>query len=248
MRLAPEPPLELNVEIVRLAKGGGSLSGDTCSHVELGGGKTALLLSDGMGSGDRASMESRATVGMLEKMMRAGFDRTFAVRTINSVLLLRSTEEMFATLDLAVVDQFSGELEFLKVGSSPTFIKRGRDVEIVRSDSLPIGILSEIHLRANTRHLAAGEVLVMMTDGILDALPDRADKEEWIARLLRRVESTEPKELVRLLVDRAKQVAEGVIDDDMTVIVARLEERRPRGDESDWMSVDEYADATSEAS
>ncbi len=245
VRLAPEHPFELDVKIARLAKGGGSLSGDTCSHVQLGGGKTALMLSDGMGSGDRASTESRATVGMLEKMMRAGFDRSFAVRTINSVLLLRSTEEMFATLDLAVIDEFSGELEFLKVGSAPTFIKRERDVEIVRSDSLPIGILSEIDLRANTRSLASGDVLVMMTDGILDALPDRADKEEWIARLLRRVESTDPKELVRLLVDRAKQVAEGEIDDDMTVIVARLQERRARADETDWLSVDEYADATS---
>jgi len=142
-----------------------------------------------------------------------------------SVLLLRSTDEIFATLDLAVVDQFTGEVEFLKVGSSPTFIKRGRDVEIVRSQSLPVGILNEIKLSTNRRRLGAGDVVVMMTDGILDALPDQADKEEWIARMLRRVETTEPVELVRLLVDRAKQAAGGSVDDDMTVVVVRLEEK-----------------------
>ena len=225
VRLAPEPPFVLRVEEARLAKGGGVVCGDSSARVDVGGGKVAVLLSDGMGTGGRAELESRATVGMIAKMIRAGFDRTFALHTVNSVLLLRSTDEVFATVDLAVVDQFTGEVEFLKLGSAPTFVKRGREVEVIRSDSLPVGILSEIELRERTVRLDEGDVLVMMTDGILDALPRQAEKEEWIARLLRRVETNDPSELVGLLVERARQAAGGAVRDDMTVIVARLDAR-----------------------
>lgn len=225
VELIPEPPYTLHVEMATIAKGESTVSGDSFSEVELGGGKVGLVLSDGMGAGDRAALESQATVGMLEKMLRAGFDRAFAAHTVNAVLLMRSVDEMFATVDLAVVDTFTGEVEFLKVGSSPTFVKRGREVEIVQSESLPAGILSEIDVYAKGQALREGDVLVMMTDGILDALPHRFDKEEWIARMLRRVESQNPKELVHLLVDRAKQAAGGEVNDDMTVLVARLQQR-----------------------
>lgn len=224
--LTPEPLYELKVEVARLAKDGSSVSGDSYCQVELGGGRVALMLSDGMGVGDRAAIESQATVGLFEKMLRAGFDYTFAAHTVNAALLLRSPEEMFATVDLAIVDLFSGDVEFLKVGSSPTFIKRDHEVEVVRSNSLPVGILNEIDVAANVRVMEPGDVLVMMTDGILDSLPDRADKEEWIARMLRREETQDPAQLVQLLVERAKQAAGGKIRDDVTLMVARLVRRK----------------------
>lgn len=226
VRLAPVPPYELKVEMARLAKDGSTVCGDAAVRVDLGGGRLALMLSDGMGVGSRAAIESQAAVGLFEKMLRAGFDHTFAAHTVNAALLLRSTDEMFATVDLAVIDLFSGKVEFLKVGSSPTFIKREQSVDVVRSESLPAGILTEIDVRAHTRVLEPGDVLVMMTDGILEALPGHTDKEEWIARMLRREETLEPAELVALLVERAKQAAGGAVRDDMTVMVARLVRRR----------------------
>lgn len=228
VHLIPVPPFELHVEMARLAKDGGQVSGDSFSQLDLGGGRVALMLSDGMGVGDRAAIESRAAVGLFEKMLRAGFDHTFAAHTVNAALLLRSTEEMFATVDLAIVDLFTGHVEFLKVGSSPTFIKREQRVEVVRSESLPVGILSNIDVDANARVLEPGDSLVMMTDGILDTLPDRWDKEEWIARMLRREETRDPAELVKLLIDRATQAAGGEIRDDMTLLVARFVRRKSK--------------------
>lgn len=227
VRLVPVPPFELEIEVAHFARGVEEVSGDTYSQIELGGGKVALVLSDGMGVGSRAALESRATVGMLEKMIRAGFDKSFAAQTVNAVLLMRSSEEMFATVDVAIVDRFTGEVEFLKVGSSPTFIKRRGSVEVIRSESLPVGILSEIEVFSSVRTLQAGDIVVMMTDGILDALPKRQDKEEWIARLLRRQDCGELRELVELLVERATQAAGGEVNDDVTVLAARLSRRKP---------------------
>jgi hypothetical protein len=221
IRLLPERPYELIVRGATLAKELGGVSGDTYAKAELADGKVALLLSDGMGVGPRAALESRATVTMLQRLISVGFDREFAVQTVNSVMLLRSFEETYATLDLAVIDLFSGELEFLKIASAPSFIRRKRNVEVIRSNSLPVGILSDIKVPTQRSQLHAEDILVMVTDGVLDALPERLDPEEWLARYIRRDTGDDAMGLAEGLLTLSGEKA-GDIRDDMTVVVAKL--------------------------
>ena len=131
IRLLPERPFELIVRGATVPREPGAVSGDTYAKAELADGKVALLLSDGMGVGPRAALESKATVTMLQRLISVGFDREFAVQTVNSVMLLRSMEETYATLDLAVIDLFTGELEFLKIASAPSFLRRENRVDII---------------------------------------------------------------------------------------------------------------------
>lgn len=225
IRLVPIPPYELHVEAIHLAKGGKHVSGDCFAQLDLGEGKIALIISDGMGVGPQAAVESHATIRLLEKMIKAGFDRTFAAETVNAALLMRSQAESFATLDLAIVNTFSGETEFLKGGSSPSFIKRRNGVDVVRSDSLPVGILEDIEVQSHIRFLSPDDVLIMATDGVFDLLPHHTDKEEWMVRLLKGEETREPKELAHTVIERASHFTGGEIHDDLTVLVARLVRR-----------------------
>lgn len=224
LRLLPERPYELIVRGATLAKEPGGISGDTYAKAELADGKVALLLSDGMGVGPRAALESRATVTMLQRLISVGFDREFAVQTVNSVMLLRSLEETYATLDLAVIDLFSGELEFLKIASAPSFIRHNREIEVIRSNSLPVGILSDIKVPTQRSQLHPGDILVMATDGVLDALPERLDAEEWLARYIRRDPGDDAMGLAESLLTLSGEKA-GEIRDDMTVVVAKLVRR-----------------------
>src|SRR5690606_2616617 len=132
------------------------------------GGRLALVLSDGMGAGEKAAAESRTVVGLLQRLLEAGFDQQFAVRMVNSVLLLRSPEETFATIDMAIVDLAGRRAEFLKIGAPPTFIKRGDHVISVRGASLPAGILQQVEADVQCRRVQAGDAIVMMTDGLID--------------------------------------------------------------------------------
>jgi stage II sporulation protein E len=84
--------------------------------------------------------ESQAAVRLLENLLNSGFDRDVTLRTINSVLQLKSSTDTFATLDMLMIDLFTAEVDFIKVGSAPSFIRRGRRVGVVTSNSLPIGI------------------------------------------------------------------------------------------------------------
>lgn len=211
-----------------LAKREGAVNGDTCFVTELEQGKTLLMLSDGMGSGSKAAGESRMAVQFLTRFMLAGYDVNTAVKTVNSLLLLRMPEENFATVDMAVVDSFSGESEFLKICAAPSFIKRVREVTTVQAGSLPIGILNQVDIEPIKRLLVAGDTLVMVSDGVSEAGKQGGNKENWIANFLRcQPEYYGPQELADRLLKEALRLNGNTAFDDMTVLVSRIVEKQP---------------------
>ena len=90
--------------VAHAAKDGGLISGDSYSTIELGGGKYAIAISDGMGNGERAHIESQETLQLLQKILQSGIEEKVAIKSVNSVLSLRTTDEIFSTLDLAMID------------------------------------------------------------------------------------------------------------------------------------------------
>lgn len=196
------------------------VSGDSYSFSHLGEGKYMLALSDGMGSGQRAAMESSTTISLLEKFMEAGFERNTAIKAINSVLVLKSSEESFTTIDMGLIDLYSGIGEFIKIGSAPTFIKSGREVEVIKSTSLPVGILDEIDIESQIVEFRNGDMIVMVSDGIADANDEL--KERWVIKALKEFESGNPKDVADYLVNKARSQYKDRDMDDMTVIVSKI--------------------------
>ena len=130
-----------------------------------------LALSDGMGFGARAAEESSAVISLMENFMEAGFDQNITIKTINSILMLRSRDEMFATADLCVIDLVGGQAEFIKIGGVPSFIRRDRQVDIIRQPAQPKGILEEVQMENITVPVQDEDMIVMVTDGIWMHLP-----------------------------------------------------------------------------
>lgn len=228
LKLTTQERFYLLSGITTAAKDPSGVSGDTYAIVPLRQGKIAVLLSDGMGIGSKAAQQSATTVHLLQQLMAVGFDLDVTVKTVNSLLLLLHTpEETFATVDLVVIDLHNGEADFVKIGSAPSFIKRVREVSTVRSTSLPLGILHQIEIESTRRQLVAGDLIIMVTDGILDAEKKNVEKEEWVAKLLRRIANENPREVADIILRQAKKATNGEITDDMTVLVLRLEEKLP---------------------
>lgn len=230
VRFMPEPTYDVEMEMIGRAKPGQPVCGDAHSTMRMADGRMAIILSDGMGAGPKAAVESQAAVSLLERMLHAGFDRAFAVRTINSTLLLRSPQERFATIDLAIIDVYKGEVEFVKIGSCPSYMKRarGRDVDVVRSESLPVGILSSVEVEPRTYRLSHGDLLIMVTDGVLDARKTLSNKEGWIYQALRRLETNDPRKIAEQLLAKCVLPGESGPSDDCTVVVARLIKKSER--------------------
>ncbi len=228
MCLGSAKNFELDIGVAGAAKGGKLLSGDSFKTMELGNGKMALAISDGMGNGERAYLESQSALDMLQQLLKSGIDEKLSIKTVNSVLALRSTDEMFATVDLALIDLQTAHTRFVKIGSTPSFIKRGADVFTVTANNLPAGILDEIEVDIVSRTLKPGDLLVMMSDGIYEAPRHIENRQMWMKRLISEMATDDPQEVADLLLERVIRQHSGNIVDDMTVLVARIDRFVPQ--------------------
>lgn len=219
---------EIVTGVAGTAKGGDLLSGDSFSAMELGNGTFAVAISDGMGNGERARQESSTALNILEQLLQSGMDETIAIKSVNSILMLRSPDEVYATVDMALIDEYTAKTTFMKIGSSPSFIKRGNEVIPVSASNLPIGIIQEIDIDLVTVQLHPGDTLIMMTDGIYDAPGYAVNKELWMKRLILEIKAEEPQEMADHLLEAVIRYQKNVIHDDMTVVVAKVEHVRPQ--------------------
>lgn len=213
---------EVETAAAALPKDGGTLSGDTVSVTRLPGGKVALLLSDGMGSGREAALESNMAVRFLERLLKEGFSVEAAVSTVNSLLLVKQRDESFATVDMVLIDSCTGEAEFLKIGSAPSYIKRVKEVTSIQSSSVPMGIFEQVDLKPIRIQLAAEDLIVLISDGVLDASRRSLEREDWVTTSLRQMNLREPRKIANELLAQARRRTGQLIIDDLTVLVAKL--------------------------
>ncbi|WP_157843070.1 stage II sporulation protein E [Bacillus sp. FJAT-44742] len=218
--------------IATVAKGGTWVSGDSHSAVDIGSGKFAVAISDGMGNGKRAHEESKATLQLLQTILQSGMDETVAIKSINSILSLRTNEEMFSTLDLAMIDLQDADAKFLKVGSIPSFVKRGSKVFQIEAGNLPMGMLENVEVDVVNEQLKDGDLLIMMSDGIFDVPKGIENKEVWMKRLVYQLNVNKPQEVADLLLEEVIRAGQGEINDDMTIVVAKIKRNIPK-----WASI-----------
>lgn len=214
---------DVEIGVAAAGKGGSKITGDSYGFAQLNEGRVAVFLSDGMGCGEAAAVQSSATIAILKKLIESGLNLETALKTVNSILMLRLPEESFSTVDMAVFNLYSGQAEIIKIASPPSFLIRGPRVSTVRGNSLPVGIISDIEVTTAVKKLSAGDLLVMVTDGVLDSYQGPQDKEDWITGVLQEANNMGPQELADLLLDLAQT---GTKDkqgaDDMTALVVRV--------------------------
>ncbi|MGN8783992.1 SpoIIE family protein phosphatase [Blautia sp. HCP3S3_D9] len=205
--------------VARLTREEEKVSGDNYVCRQEDGGRFVMCLSDGMGSGMEACRESETVVELLEQFMESGFSQETAAKMVNSALVLKDQEGMFSTVDICAVDLYTGICNFLKAGAASTFIKRDHWVESITSESLAAGLVQQIDFETATRKLYHGDYLIMMTDGVLDALPSQKE-EETMKEIIMDVHEEAPKDLGRGILERVLGYSDYHARDDMTVLVA----------------------------
>lgn len=143
-----------------------SLCGDSVCFVSgMGGVKTALI-SDGMGTGARAAIDSTMTASILEKLIEGGFSAPGAIRAVNSAMIMKSTDESIATVDAVSVNLYSGVADFYKAGAAVSFIRSGDEIFVIRQESLPVGIIRSISPAHTGITLSAGDIILLVSDGV----------------------------------------------------------------------------------
>lgn len=211
----------LNMGIAKNIKKGNEISGDNTLKVRLKDGKYLIAISDGMGSGEEANKSSKLALSMLQKLLSSGFDRDSSIELINTTIL-NTTDEIFATLDIAIVDLYKGNIEFIKNGACPTYIKNKKKVNLIKSLTLPAGIMENVNLTVYDKDIENNDIMIMCSDGILDSNVEYKNKELWIKYLLEDLETEDSQKIADLIINEAIDNNFGVAKDDMSIIVCKF--------------------------
>ncbi|MBP3673208.1 MAG: SpoIIE family protein phosphatase [Oscillospiraceae bacterium] len=196
-------------EVAVCSAGRESANGDRCLWFAGTGGKYYILLCDGMGTGLGAAQEGQTAAVMLRQMLSAGFPAEYALRSVNSLLVLRGRAGA-ATIDLAEVRLDTGRVSLYKWGAAPSWLIREGVPEKIGTAGPPPGLsVTEGRETVERLSLSRGEVLILTSDGV--------DGEDAL-RHVSEASAQPPGEMAAKLLELGCRE----LEDDATVAVIRL--------------------------
>lgn len=207
------PIYEVAYGVAQKKFGEESECGDTVSVLCPSRTRRLFAVCDGMGHGEKASETSKNAIKMIESFYRAGIESGIVLSLANKLLKL-GAEDMFSTLDIAVLDMQSGGLDVVKLGSASSFIIRKDNIEMLTCTAAPIGIVDDVESITSRYQLFDGDMLLMMSDGVFDALEGKG-----VCEVIDETDTQNPQTLADSVLEKA---LESGATDDCTVLAMRL--------------------------
>lgn len=217
-------PLRTCVGVACTPAYGSAVTGDSHSYLSIDRGIQMAALSDGMGTGEQASRQSRSVIRLLELFMESGLDKSAAVSMINALLENGTGErELSATVDMAVFDLYEGRVSFLKLGAMPALIKREERIETVKVSNLPVGLApADEPVHAVERKVGSGDYVIMMTDGVGEAYRRAGVKDSDFYGFIEQIATGTPQEVAEKIIKNALDISSNKPKDDMLVMVTKV--------------------------
>ena len=222
IKIVSTPKYNVKSEIISYTKTGESISGDSYLQLELQDLRQLSVISDGVGSGESAARSSSTVINMLERLLSGGFDEDKAIEIINSVIKLKGEDDLFATLDAAIINEKDAQCYFIKLGAAPTYLIEKGKVITITSTNIPVGLIDSSDYVPICKKLDYGDFVIQLSDGVI---PDTIDpNNNYIKNFLSTCDVTKS---AKVIAQELKEVIninnDGVYDDDITVIVNKIE-------------------------
>lgn len=199
------------IGVYQLSKGKNRICGDCYDTFTDPQGMLYIILSDGMGSGSRARIDSALACSMTSRLLKSGISLGAALETVNTSLMVKSSDESFATLDICRIDLNTGECTVFKAGAATTYIKCNDRLIRVSLSSPPAGTGGKLTIPAQRFTVGNGDIIIMTTDGV-------AMDEEWLSHELS--STTDPQKLSEKIARTARSAENGREDDISVIAVA----------------------------
>ncbi|HVS03570.1 MAG TPA: SpoIIE family protein phosphatase [Thermoanaerobaculia bacterium] len=184
-----------------------------------------LMLADVSGKGVAASLLTASLEALSAGPIEDGLPPGEIAAKVGELLRRRTPQERYATAFLATVDVASGALQYTNAGHNAVLLaRREGEVELLKSNGLPLGLLPDAAYRQGDVVLAPGDLLLVYTDGVTEAT--NPDGEEFgIDRLVavaRRHAGSEIAAFSRGVEQELESFARGVpFADDRTLLLLR---------------------------
>lgn len=208
----------------KISKDDSEASGDCNLQIRLNDGKYVLAISDGMGTGAKARENSKLVINRLKKLLQNGFEKEQSIKLVNSSLSLKTEKDEFSTLDMCVLDLYEGNMSLIKNGACNTYIKNRKNISVIKSEEMPIGLGLEVNLKEKVLPVSDGDIILICSDGLLESKEEL--KKDWVEEYLKNVSTNNVQKISDMILAEAIDNNYGVAGDDITVIVAKIIKRK----------------------
>jgi stage II sporulation protein E len=219
LQMSELPQYRVQTGCVQHSCANAQLCGDSWESFLDGNGRQIAIISDGMGTGGRAAVDGAMASGIMSRLIQAGIGFDAALKIVNSALMVKSSDESSATIDLVSLDLFNGSTEFMKAGAPISILRKSGRAVRVDAPSLPIGILNDTRFTKSSDALEDGDLLVLLSDGALSS------GDEWICDEVEKWDGQVPQELAETIVSQAISRRNDGHDDDITALVMKVTQR-----------------------
>ncbi len=216
--------MEIKIAIAKISKYAVSKSGDTVEIIERPNGGISVVLADGQTSGRGAKAISmlvvRKVIGLLAEGVRDGA----AARAASDYLYTEKMGKVSSTLNIASIDLKTKTVVLTRNNPAPTYICHNAHLDVLKTDSSPIGIARNIRPAISEIELKAGLTIVIYTDGLTHAGKRKGEAmniSEAIQAALD-AENPSPQEIADSLLAHAMRLDENRPADDISVVVIRV--------------------------
>ena len=215
--------VNIDVSSVQLTKEGSAVCGDTNAEVALSEAREALMISDGMGSGPKARKESELTISLVKEVLECGFDRDFAAGLVSYMMLMDREDNLYATIDLCLLDLFRREAEFVKLGATASYLcTPGKGVKVIYGQS-ELGSFGAVQpARSFREEIRKGDIIILASDGICETAVGSEEPDSWLVSLVEENYKEEAKIIGERIANKAVAIGGGKVRDDITVTVAKV--------------------------
>ncbi|MFB3925638.1 MAG: SpoIIE family protein phosphatase [Syntrophales bacterium] len=206
------------------------VGGDFYDFIPIAGDHWGLAIADVSGKGMPAAMFMGLSRTIIRTSTTSTLQLAAAIKQANDLICRDSTSGMFVTLFYAVLDVGKKELKYINAGHNPPlFFKRATaETVLLKARGIALGVSASIELEEEVIKMAEGDVLVLYTDGVTEAI--NQNREEFgLDRLIRFVMRNNALPAVELIHGIEKEVmafAEGQPQfDDITLLVLKAIEK-----------------------
>jgi phosphoserine phosphatase RsbU/P len=189
------------------------------------GRECVLMVADVSGKGMAASLLTISLQALSIGPIEDGLPPDEICARLSRLLYRRTPPEKYATAFLGVLEPATGRLRYTNAGHNPPLVLRAAGTaEELGSTGVPLGLLAQAPYRAGETVLGPGDVLVLYTDGLVEAEDPESNEYglEHLKETCLKGRSESCAALAGLLARDLEEFVRGVpYADDRTLVLAR---------------------------
>ena len=201
------------------------VGGDFYDLFLLPDGRLGLVIADVADKGVPAALFMALSRTLLRVVAQDVLSPARVLERANDLIISHTRSDLFVTVFYAILDPGTGTLTYANAGHNPPLlVRRDQDVELLRTGGIVLGIVSPIHLEEKSVCLELGDVLVLYTDGVTDAID--VDENEFgtarVVEIVRRTWSQGPTDIIASIIKEVQSFAGNVPQfDDLTLVAIK---------------------------